>query len=316
MEPNELNDRPDLFDPLEDALRRSRARAGPLATVTGRGEWRLRFPPPSGAKFNFVSEGACVVSMVGVEPAFLRAGDTFLLTRSEPFVIATSRDATERSASHLFAAHPGSRVEVGDARQPVSARLLGGSFTFVGPAQRLVLEALPPIVHVPAQSPHAAGIATRLAEMDREVRHAQFGAQTIAESLASVLLVELLRFAAISGLAGEGLLAGMRDEVTATALRALHGDPSAPWTVARLAQHAGVSRSTLAARFKAATGVSPLSYLTNWRLDLAAEQLMHTRRTLAAIAVDVGYGSETAFALAFKRERGISPGAYRRATSM
>jgi AraC-like DNA-binding protein len=312
MKPNNIINRPDGVDPIEDALHRSKPRAGSIATVLGRGPWRLRFPPPSGAKFNYLSEGSCIVWSDEAAPIHVSAGDAFLLTRPTAFVIATDDTAVEQAASPLFAQHGGRHADVGAPDAPVTGRLLGGSFSFDGATKRLLLEGLPPLVHVPATNPHARAIASRLVEMDNEMRSRRLGARSVAESLANVLLVELLRFLKDDDTIGHGLIAGMRDEVSAAALRAIHTEPAAPWTVESLAHRAAVSRSTLAVRFKASTGLSPLTYLTRWRVDLAAEQLLTTRRTIASIAEDVGYGSEAAFALAFKRETGYAPGQYRR----
>ncbi|MGO4425860.1 helix-turn-helix transcriptional regulator, partial [Streptomyces sp. MCAF7] len=105
------------------------------------------------------------------------------------------------------------------------------------------------------------------------------------------------------------------DPVAAAALRALHSDPSAPWTNDRLAAEAGVSRPTLARRFTALVGRPPMAYLTWWRLTLAATQLRDTPDALATIARRVGYGTPYALSHAFSREFGTSPGRYRAETA-
>lgn len=99
------------------------------------------------------------------------------------------------------------------------------------------------------------------------------------------------------------------------ALRLLHAEPAAPWTVAALARRAGVSRSTLAKRFTELLGEPPLAYLTHWRMTLAADLLAEQpSATVASIARTVGYSDPFAFSVAFKRTRGVTPSAYRRAT--
>ncbi|MFF5403451.1 helix-turn-helix transcriptional regulator [Streptomyces misionensis] len=100
--------------------------------------------------------------------------------------------------------------------------------------------------------------------------------------------------------------------MVATALHAIHTAPARHWTVRLLADTARVSRSAFAARFKRTVGQGPLQYLTRWRLELAAHRLATTEQTVAAIADAVGYGSEAALSLAFKRELGITPGGYRK----
>jgi transcriptional regulator GlxA family with amidase domain len=103
-----------------------------------------------------------------------------------------------------------------------------------------------------------------------------------------------------------------RDSHVARALAAMKAEPARRWTVAALGRAAGLSRAALARRFTNAVGVSPLRWLAEHRLGLAQSQLLETDRALAAIAGDVGYGCEFAFAKAFKRIVGMAPGAFRR----
>jgi transcriptional regulator GlxA family with amidase domain len=103
-----------------------------------------------------------------------------------------------------------------------------------------------------------------------------------------------------------------RDSHVARALAAMKAEPSRRWTVAALGRAAALSRAALARRFKHAIGVSPLRWLAEHRLGLAQSQLLETDRSLAAIAGEVGYQCEFAFAKAFKRIIGVAPGAFRR----
>jgi AraC family transcriptional regulator, alkane utilization regulator len=73
-----------------------------------------------------------------------------------------------------------------------------------------------------------------------------------------------------------------------------------------------MSRSGLAQRFADLLGVPPMQYLSQWRLQLAAQQLRLGDRSLASVAEDVGYESEAAFNRAFKREFGVPPATWRR----
>ena len=102
-----------------------------------------------------------------------------------------------------------------------------------------------------------------------------------------------------------------RDPVVGTALRMLHADPARGWTVAELAGATGVSRAALARRFTELVGEPPMSYLTGWRLALAADLLREPGATVAAVAHQVGYATAFAFSAAFKRVRGLSPRDYR-----
>jgi AraC-like DNA-binding protein len=93
----------------------------------------------------------------------------------------------------------------------------------------------------------------------------------------------------------------------------LHEDPAYPWNVTELADRVGISRASLARRFSAVVGEAPMSYLTGWRIALAADQLRSTRDTVETIARRVGYANAFALSVAFKRVRGVTPTAHRRA---
>ena len=87
----------------------------------------------------------------------------------------------------------------------------------------------------------------------------------------------------------------------------MHDDPAHPWTVAELAAEAGVSRAALARRFNELVGEPPMTFLTGWRIALAADLLLEPGATIGSVAHQVGYGSPFALSTAFKRVRGISP---------
>jgi AraC-like DNA-binding protein len=103
--------------------------------------------------------------------------------------------------------------------------------------------------------------------------------------------------------------------VVGGALRLMHADPARPWTVAELASETGVSRAALARRFHELVGEPPMSFLTGWRLTLAADLLREPGATVGSVAAQVGYGSGFALSAAFKRVRGMSPQAFRAAAA-
>ncbi|GAA3021383.1 AraC family transcriptional regulator [Streptomyces fulvorobeus] len=302
------------MDPLEEILTLVDVRAERASTLTGHGDWALRFPAPAGAKFNSVLSGSCMIDTPGLkEPLQLRTGDSFLLTRPQEFVLSTSARASVQQASPIFRATEGTTsVEIGPLGQPVSTRLVGGSFAFGRRARELLLDTLPPLIHLPAHAEGATMVPHLLNRIDHEARTAGLGAHVVSEHLAVVLLVDVLRCHLMHQPDRAGWLQGLGDPVVSTALRAIHADPARRWTVRLLADAALVSRSTLAARFKAAVGKGPLEYLTRWRLELGAHRLASTDQTIAVIADAVGYSSEASFALAFKRELGTAPGIYRK----
>lgn len=111
---------------------------------------------------------------------------------------------------------------------------------------------------------------------------------------------------------GTRWLTGARDPIVGKSLAILHSRVNHPWTIADLAKEVGLSRSALIERFSRFLSVPPMTYLTNWRLQLAARALATTPRGTADVAADVGYESEAAFNRAFKRRFGLPPAKYRR----
>lgn len=138
------------------------------------------------------------------------------------------------------------------------------------------------------------------------------GGEAVLAKLSEVLFVETLR-AYIAGLPAEqtGWLAGARDAEVSKALALMHQRPADPWTIASLAQQAGVSRSVLAERFRHFLGEPPIAYLMRWRLQLGAEMMTSTNYSVSQIASAVGYESEAAFNRAFKREFTLPPARFR-----
>ncbi|RDI19804.1 AraC-like DNA-binding protein [Lentzea flaviverrucosa] len=106
---------------------------------------------------------------------------------------------------------------------------------------------------------------------------------------------------------GDGWLGARADVVVGPVLEAMHASPERSWTLALLAKEAGVARTTLAGRFARLVGVPPLTYLTEWRMALAADLLAESSATVASVARRVGYADAFGFSAAFKRVHGFSP---------
>jgi AraC-like DNA-binding protein len=298
-------------DPLEDVLALLETRGHLSAGLVAGGRWAVRFEAPQGVKFNAVRRGSCLLEVDGVDaPVELAEGDCYLLAHRRPFTLRSDPEAVPVPAAPLFA-----RTEDGVARvgEGDDTFLVGGRFSFGARAQELLLDRLPPVIHIPAGTRHAETVQWALSAIDQELTYRQLASSLVAEHLAVVMLVHVLRLhLAREPHAVSGWLAGLADPLVATALAALHQDPARAWTVAELARACAVSRSTLAARFKATVGQGPLEYLTRWRIELAARQLREGGATLASIAHAVGYGSESALSVAFKRVLGKPPGDYRK----
>jgi AraC-like DNA-binding protein len=138
------------------------------------------------------------------------------------------------------------------------------------------------------------------------------GGAAVLAKLSEVLFVETLR-SYIAQLPAEqtGWLAGARDSEVGKTLALIHRNPAHSWTLAALAEEAGLSRSVLAERFRHYLNEPPMAYLTRWRLHLGAQMLASTSYSVAQIGSEVGYESEAAFNRAFKREFTVPPARFR-----
>ncbi|MEU8936085.1 AraC family transcriptional regulator [Streptomyces sp. NPDC048409] len=299
-------------DPLEDVLRLLRPKGGISARLVAGGDWAVRFDAPPHVKFNAVTQGSCLLTVDGIDrPVTVEEGDCYLLTRPHPYVLSSGQGVDPVDADAVFTqpTPTAAFAQVGSRRD---CTIVGGAFSFLGRSRSLLLDQLPPLIHVPATSEHSVGINEALAWISREAHRGELGRGLVVNHLAVLMLVHVLRHHVRTDRHKDGWLAGSADPVVGPVLRALHGNPAHPWTIREVAATAGVSRSTLAARFKNVVGTSPLDYLTAWRIELASNHLVEGRDTVSAIASAVGYSSESTLSIAFKRIVGLSPGAYRK----
>jgi AraC-like DNA-binding protein len=152
--------------------------------------------------------------------------------------------------------------------------------------------------------------------MTDEIVKDEPGQEAVLDRLLDLLLITVLRaWFARPEAAAPGWYRASGDAVVGHALRLLHHNPARAWTVAELARETGVSRAALARRFHELVGEPPMTFLTSWRIALAADLLREPGSTIAWVADQVGYGTPFALSAAFKRVRGVSPQQYRAATA-
>ena len=264
--------------------------------------------------FHLITEGECHVEMDGQPPLRLCAGDA---------VIFPQGDAHRMGSEPGLAPATGARLHEVLSRRPrtlvyggggAATRLVCGYMACDARLAGLLLAGLPPLVRVNVRGSNAgmwleASVRYALAE----ARSPRPGGAGVLAKLAEVLFIEVLRLHMNAQGAGhKGWLAGVGDRIVGAALSALHGRPAHAWTLEELARTAHTSRSVLAERFQDLVGTSPMQYLTQWRMLLAANLLSRSNAPLARIAEDVGYQTDTAFSRAFRREYGAPPAAWRR----
>ena len=271
--------------------------------------WALRLHTPGLTGFHIVTHGTAWLLRKDAEALKLETGEIVLLpggiehrVQDDPATRETPRDLTqeiERLQPELIR-FGGDGPHTG---------LVSGRFQFDVNLARPLIAALPAVIHLRSSAATPAPwLRIGLQFIAEETGKPEPGQQVILNRVADILLVEALRYHVASLPEGTGnWLLALRDKSLSEALAAMHRGPERDWTVPELADIAHLSRSAFADRFAQVMGQPPLSYLTEHRMRLAAWRLAHTDLSIAQIAAQVGYGSETAFSQAFKRHHGESP---------
>ena len=307
------------MDPLADLLDGPRARNAFLLRSVLDPPWSLRIQDEAPLTLVAVVRGAAYVLPHNGETFHLSPGDIAICRGPEPYTVAD-----DPATAPQIVIHPGQRCqtlagEPMDQAMELGVRtwgtnrdgatvMLTGTYEFAGEISRRLLDALPPLVVVEAG--HADRVLTEL--LAAEIVKDEPGQEAVLDRLLDLLLITTLRawFARPDAQAPAWYRA-YGDPIVGRALRMLQNNPGHPWTVASLAQATNVSRAAFARHFNDLVGQPPMTFLTGWRLDLAADLLCESDAPIGAIAEQVGYGSPFALSTAFKRVTGLSPQQHR-----
>ena len=323
----------EAVDVLSDVLRTIRLTGALFFPLQASSPWAAEIPAAKrlvssilpGAQqvvsYHIVSEGRCWLTLLDGETVRLETGDIVVIPHGDAYVMSSApamRPDMPIDAVLTFfrqmATGCAAPVVIEGGGGAESAHLVCG---FLGCDIRPfnpVIEALPRLVHI--------GRAPELSPRDRltpliefavaESRQRRAGGQSVLLRLSEVLFIEVLR-CYLDSLSTDrtGWLSGLRDPTVGRALVLLHDRPADAWTLERLANAVGASRSTLAEHFSHLVGEPPMRYLARWRMQLASRRLLEGTAKVAAVAYDVGYQSEAAFSRAFKDLVGVSPATWR-----
>jgi AraC-like DNA-binding protein len=315
-------------DPLSEVLRAVRLSGAAFFAVDASAPWVAETPPGRaigahlmpGAEhvidYHVITSGSCWAGIVEEPAVRLDAGDVIVFPKGDAHVLSSApgmRGTVDES--RLQAARLG-RLPIAiviDGGGPERAGVICG---FLGCDERPfnpLLSALPRVIHIKKQDTSSGFIEQFMGVAAAESAAERAGGECVLARLSEVLFVEVVRrYVATLPPENVGWLAGLRDESIGRVLSKMHGRPAHPWNLDDLAREVGLSRSVLAERFLHFVGVPPMQYLTQWRLQLAANLLASTSLGHAEIAERVGYGSETTLSRAFKRELGVGPAEWRR----
>ncbi|MGE5179826.1 MAG: AraC family transcriptional regulator [Bacteroidota bacterium] len=327
-------------DTLSDLLRAVRFRGALFYHIEGAHPWVAEAPAAReiipavmpGAEhmieFHGLVQGSCWAAIAGEPPVRMEAGDVVLFPQGDPHVMSSAPGMRAPSVDKdvYFTPRPPqlpyslNMREAALAPGPLEGSCLKDATLvcgFLGLDARPfnpLLASLPRVLRVPgsALGPHS-WVTTFLHAVVAESSEKRPGGEAVLERMSEMLFVEVLR-RHVDSLPEEqtGWLAGMRDPAVGRALSLIHERPAEAWTLERLGEEAGLSRSSLHERFVHFIGQPPMQYLTQWRMQRASGLLRDTNAKLAEVALEVGYESEAAFSRAFKRVAGCSPGAWRK----
>ncbi len=266
------------------------------------GHWLMDHTSDKAIWFHLVSKGkGWIHSPVWEKPLALGDGDLVLfMPHAARHLLSYSPDDVSCDPAAMSA----SSLEDGDTG------MICGEFE-LGMPNAALWRALP--AEIVIRKAEAGEILARLIELViSESSSARFGSASVIERLCDSFFVLVVRHCIEVNLVQQGVFAAMQDHRLAAVLELIHSQPWQPWTIAELCSRAGLSKTVLTEKFTALIGSSPIEYLTDWRMQIAARWLKDSGMTIERVAERCGYDSAAAFSKAFKRSFGASPGAYRR----
>jgi AraC-like DNA-binding protein len=307
------------MDAVAGLLDGPRARGAFLLRSSMDPPWSLRIQDEAPLTLVAMVRGDAWIVPDDGEAVRLERDDVAIVRGPEPYLVADDPGTAPQAIIH-----PGQRCTTPDgqdveimADQGVrtwgnsadgATVMLTGTYNLDGEVSGRLLRALPGLIVLRAGEWDCPVIPLLAAEIVKD----EPGQEAVLDRLLDLLLIAVLRAWFARPEAGApGWYRAHGDPIVGPALRLLHHNPSRSWTVAELARETGVSRAAFARRFNDLVGEPPMSFLTGWRIALAADLLREPGATVGSVAHQVGYGSPFALSTAFKRLRGMSPQQFR-----
>jgi len=304
-------------DPLGEALHALRLSGTFFCRSELSAPWGIDLPPmPDSLMFHIVTEGSAWITFANGERVHLETNDFALIPQGRGHAIV---DAPETRPINLYdyerpllsPRYEMLKIDGGGA----PAGLICGVVSVKDPAAQRMVGLLPKMIPMQAATPGNEWLRGSVQLMMQEARSLGPGGDAVITRVSDILVVQAIRhWLNTDPNAQTGWLGALQDLQVGHALTLIHRDPTHPWTVETLAGAVGVSRSGLAARFADLVGQTPMTYLRQWRFEVARNWLRDTDQTLAEIAEQLGYESEASFSRAFKKATGQTPGSVRRET--
>lgn len=302
---------PHTSDPLGETLYALRLNGLMYANSVLSEPWGVEMPPMAGKMmFHIVTQGRCCLRFPNHDSVYLQPGELALLPRGEGHLIASSEEQECQPFFDIPVSKLSERFEFmrygGGGEETL---LTCGVLSFDHVAGEKLIAQLPPLIHIKNENGQLVQQLNPLMQiMASEATALGAGGETVMSHLADIIVIQAIRWwIEHAPEASKGWLGALKDPKIGKALAVIHAQPETAWTVDRLAEHAGMSRSGFSARFTEVIGTSVKQYLTEWRMSLARLKIMQTPIPLADLAEELGYKSEAAFSRAYKRVIGVPP---------
>ena len=282
--------------------------------------WSIKVPSfEQVSRFHFAHRGRCLVRVnENEEPVRLEQGDLIIITAGAGHTLYCD-PATEHQAVMLdevveTSGFSGQGTLVyGETGSHHETQLICGHFAFSEDARHPLIDALPDYIVIRNYGAEAGNwMESTLRVIGLEAGKQAMGGDLIALKLSEIIYAQVMRVYLSTDGAKQKGLAGFSHPTIAKTLAAIHQSPEHPWTLEELASVAGLSRTSLAVRFLQTMSMTPLSYITRWRMQIARQRLVDSNESIIDIAEGVGYRSEAAFGRIFKKHFDIAPATYRR----
>ncbi len=301
-----MSDIPNIYlddpDPLSVLLEKLALTAEVYVNGGFCGTWAVDTAGSRRIPFHLISEGDAWLHFEDQKPTPLGAGDLVVFPSDAHHIISNSKRRPGKS-----------RVNAPMSNDGATTHMTCGFFEFKNKIAYPLLDALPPVVHLNALAGDDTQRLSHLVRMmQAELLASKAGCYAVVNQLAYLLFVEVLRHEVARGELASGLLLALFDSRVGKALSAIHREPAKNWTLNTLADIALMSRSGFSEQFNQVAGMSPMKYLTLWRMTEAHRLLSTTELSTAQIAEMSGYETEAAFRKAFKNSQGVAPGSVRK----
>jgi len=309
------------MDILSDILRTLKLRGTVYFHASFHAPWGMNIPAGEFANFHIVTDGTCWLDADdGNPPIAMGKGDIAVFPRGNNHSLMYKPGASTIQAVDLI----GNPKPAMDERAvafggggSVTTSLICGHFEYDRDCPHPLFDTLDTCIYVRADAQHNSAWITTASELAANISTAEDnpGTEAVVDRLAEALFIQALAAHIDSLEDQDGFLVAMQDRHIGKALELMHKDIAHDWTVSELAKAALMSRSVFTDKFRKMVGEPPMLYLARWRMLKARELLIDTDMPIGHISLNVGYQSEFAFAKAFKKLLGVTPGAARRAAA-